>query len=92
METILKKLIPQNITFNNVEDVPPPNYYEVNQVIEKLKTHKATRLDNIPAGPIKQDGTELKRRIHTLITKIRKKRDSTNRMDRRNNLPYIQKR
>jgi hypothetical protein len=53
METILKELIPQNITFNNVEDVPPPNYYEVNQVIEKLKTHKATRSDNIPAELIK---------------------------------------
>jgi hypothetical protein len=40
----LEQLIPENITFNKVEDVPPPNYYEVNQVIEKLKTHEVAEL------------------------------------------------
>jgi hypothetical protein len=35
-----EELLPENMIFNNVE-VPPPTYYEVNQVTEKLKTHKA---------------------------------------------------
>jgi hypothetical protein len=64
------ELVPENIIFNNVEEVPLPTYYEVNQVIEKLKTHKAAGSDNIPAELIKQGGIELKRRIHKLITKI----------------------
>jgi hypothetical protein len=55
--------------FNNVE-VPPPTYYEVNQVTEKLKTHKAEWSDNTPAELIKQGGIELKWRIHKLIMKI----------------------
>jgi len=28
----------ENITYNNVEEVPPPTYHKVTQVIEKLKT------------------------------------------------------
>jgi hypothetical protein len=60
----------ENIIFNSVEEVPPPTYYVVYQVIEKLKTHKAAGPDNIPAQLIKQGGIELKRRIHKLITKI----------------------
>jgi len=51
--------------------VPTPTYYEVNQVIEKLKIHKAAGSDNIPAELIKLVGTELKTRIHKLIMKIR---------------------
>jgi hypothetical protein len=47
-----EELVPENIIFNNVE-VPPPTYYEVNQVIEKLKTHKAAGSDSIPAEWIK---------------------------------------
>ena len=65
-----KELVFENIIFNNGEEVPPPTYYEVNQVTEKLKTHEAEGLDNIPAELIKQGGIELKRRIHKLITKI----------------------
>jgi len=49
---------------------PQPTYYEVNQVKEKLKIHKAAGSDNIPAGLIKESGTELKTRIHKLIMKI----------------------
>jgi hypothetical protein len=65
-----EELVPENIIFNNVEEVPPPIYYEINQVVEKLKTHKAVGLENIPAELIKQGGIELKRRIHKLIKKI----------------------
>jgi hypothetical protein len=79
--------VPENIIFNNVEEVLPPTYYAVNKVIEKLKTHKAAGSDIIPAELIKQGGIELKRRVHKLITKIWQ--EETNRMDRRNNLSYI---
>jgi hypothetical protein len=53
-----------------LKEVPPPTYYEVNQVIEKLKIYKAARTDNITAELIKQGGTELKTKIHKLIMKI----------------------
>jgi hypothetical protein len=43
---------------------------ELNQVIEKLKTHMAAGSDNRPAKLIKYGGTELKRRIHKLTAKI----------------------
>jgi hypothetical protein len=33
--------VPENVILNNVEEVPRPTYYEVNQVTEKLKLHKA---------------------------------------------------
>ena len=55
-----KELAFENIIFNNVEEVPPPTYYEVNHVTVKLKTHKTAGPDNIPAGLIKQSGIELK--------------------------------
>ena len=64
------ELISKNVILSNSLEVPPPTYYEVNQVTEKLKIHKAAGLDNIPAEPIKQGGTELKTRIHKLIMKI----------------------
>jgi hypothetical protein len=35
-----KELVPENVILNNVEEVHPPTYYEVNQVTEKLKIHK----------------------------------------------------
>jgi hypothetical protein len=70
MSARLKELISQNTILNNVEEVSPPTYYEVNQVIKKLKTHKATGLDNISAELVKQGGIELKRRIHKLIEEI----------------------
>jgi hypothetical protein len=50
--------------------VPPPTYYEVTQVIEKLKTHKAAGSDNISAELIKAEGTVLKQRVHKLIERI----------------------
>jgi hypothetical protein len=62
--------MPENTILNNVEEEPPPTYYEVSQVIKKLKTHKAAGSDNIPAELIKQGGIELKRRIYKLIMKI----------------------
>ena len=64
-----KELISESTILNNVE-VPPPTYYEVSQVIKKLKTHKAAGSDNIPAELIKRGGIELQRRIHKLIMKI----------------------
>jgi sorting nexin-29 len=65
-----KVLIPENTILNNVEEVPPPNYYEVSQVIKKFKAHKAAGSDNIPAELIKHGGIELKRNIYKLIMKI----------------------
>jgi len=65
------ELISENVILSNSEEVPPTTYYEVNQVIEKLKIHKAAGLDNMPAVLIKQGATELKTRIHKLIMKIR---------------------
>jgi len=70
MNAKFEELISENKILNNVEEVLPPTYYEVNQVIKKLKTHKAAGSDNIPADLIKQGGIELKRRIHKLIMKI----------------------
>ena len=64
------ELISENIILSNAEEVTPPTYCEVNQIIEKLKIHKAAGSDNIPAELIKQGGTELKRRIRKLIMKI----------------------
>jgi hypothetical protein len=70
MNASSEELISENTILNNVDEVPPPTYYEVNQVIEKLKTHKAAGSDNTPAELIKQGGIEIKRRIHKLIMKI----------------------
>jgi len=66
-----KELISENTILNNVQEVPPPTYYEVSQVIKKLKTHRAAGSDNIPAELIKHGGIELQQRIHKLIMKIR---------------------
>jgi len=56
------------------QEIPPPTYYEVNRVIEKLKTHIVAGPDNIPTELIKQGGIELQRRIQKLITKNGKTR------------------
>jgi hypothetical protein len=56
MNARFKELTSENTILNNVEEVPPPTYYEVDQGIKKLKTHKATGLDSIPAHFIKQGG------------------------------------
>jgi hypothetical protein len=55
-----KELISENTILNNIEEVPPPTCYEVDQVIKKLKTHKAAGLDNIPPEFVKQSRIELK--------------------------------
>ena len=60
------ELISENVILSNSEEIPPPTYYEVNHVIDKLKIHKAAGSDNIPAELMKQGGTELKTRIHKL--------------------------
>ena len=65
-----EELISENVILSNSEVVPPPTYYEVNQVIERLKIHTAAGLDSIPAELITQGGTELKTRVHKLIMKI----------------------
>jgi hypothetical protein len=57
MNSRFKELIPENTILNNVE-VPPPTYYEVSQVIKKLKRYKAAGSDNITAELIKQGGKE----------------------------------
>jgi len=64
------ELISENVILSNPDEVSPPNYYKENQVIEKLKLHKAAGSDNIPAQLIKQGRTDLKTRIHKLIMKI----------------------
>jgi len=51
-----EELISENIILSNSEQVPPPTYYEVNKVIEKLKIHKAAGSDNIPAELINKVG------------------------------------
>jgi hypothetical protein len=88
INTRSEELISENIISSDAEEVPPPTYYEVNQVIEELKIHKAAGSDNIPAELIKQGGMELKTGIHKLIMKIWEE-DTTNRMDGRNNLSHI---
>jgi hypothetical protein len=70
MNVRFKELVSENTILNNVDEISPPRYYEVNQVMKKLKTHKAAGWDNIPAELVKQGGIELKRRIHRLIKKI----------------------
>jgi len=60
----------ENITYNNIEEVPPPTYHEVTHVIDKLKIHKASGSDNISAELIKVGGTVLKQRIHKLIERM----------------------
>ena len=60
MNARFKELITENTVLNNVKEVPPPTYYEVSQVIKKLKAHKPAGSDNIPTELIKQGGTELK--------------------------------
>jgi hypothetical protein len=70
INTRSEDLIPENTFLSNTEEVSASTYYEVNQVIEWLKKHKAAGSVNIPAELIKQGGTELKARIHKLITRI----------------------
>ena len=64
INTRSEELISENLILSHAEEIPPPTYHEVNQVIEKLKIHKAAGSDNIPAELIKRGGSELKTRIH----------------------------
>jgi len=59
-----EELISEIVILSNSEEVPPPTYYEVNQVIEKPKIHESAGSDNMPAELIKQGGTGLKTRIN----------------------------
>ena len=65
-----KEIIPENTVLNNLEEVPPPTYCEVCQVLKKRKTHKPAGSDNITAVIIKPGGIELRRRIHKLVMNI----------------------
>ena len=60
----IEELISKNVILSNSEEVPQSTYYEVNQVVEKLRIHNAAGSDSIPAELIKQGGTELKTQIH----------------------------
>jgi len=62
-----EELISENVILSNSEEVPRPTCYEVNQVIEKLKIHKATGSDSIPVELIERGGTGLKTRIDRLL-------------------------
>jgi len=69
MNAGFEEIIPENTVLNNVEEVLPPTYHEVSQVIKKLKKNKPAGSDNIPAEMIKSR-IQLKRRIHKLIMNI----------------------
>ena len=70
MNATPEEIISEKTILKNDEEITPSTYHEINQVIEKLKIHKAAGLDSIQVELIKQGGKELKRRIHKLITKI----------------------
>jgi hypothetical protein len=88
MNARFKELVSENIVFNNVEEVPPP-YYEVNQAIEKLKTHKATGIGQYASRTDKTWHDRTKTKDTQINNENMGRGDSTNRMDRRNNLSYI---
>ena len=48
-------------------EVPPPSYNGVCSIINKLKSNKAGRTDNIIPELVKQGGRTLKQRIYQLI-------------------------
>jgi hypothetical protein len=50
--------------------VAEPNAFEVELAMEKLKNHKSTRVDQIPAEPIKAGGGTICCGIHELIISI----------------------
>ena len=53
--------------------VPEPSASEVELAIDKLKSHKSTGIDKIPAELIKAGGRTICLEIHKLITSISKK-------------------
>jgi hypothetical protein len=50
--------------------VPEPSAFEVEMAIEKLKRHKSTGIDQIPAELIKAGARIIRSEIHKLITSI----------------------
>ena len=50
--------------------VPEPSAFEVEMAIEKLKNHKPTGIDQIPAELIKAGGRKNRGEIHKLIISI----------------------
>ena len=50
--------------------MPEPSAFEVQLVIEKLKSHKSPGTDQIPAELIKAGGTTIFSQIHKLIISI----------------------
>jgi len=50
--------------------VPEPSAFEVELVIEKLKSHKSPGTDQIPAELIKAGGRTIRCEIHTLTNFI----------------------
>jgi hypothetical protein len=50
--------------------VPEPSASEVELAIEKLKSHKSPRIDQIPAELIKAEGKTIHCEIHKLIISI----------------------
>ena len=50
--------------------VPEPSAFEVDLAIEKLKSHKSTGIDQIPAELIKAGGRTIRCEIHKLTVSI----------------------
>jgi hypothetical protein len=50
--------------------VPEPSAFEVELAIEKIKSHKSPRIDQIPAELIKAGGRTIRCAIHKLIISI----------------------
>ena len=50
--------------------VPEPSAFEIEMAIEKLKGHKSTGIDQIPAELIKAEGRTIRCEIHKLIIAI----------------------
>lgn len=54
----------------NSDEVPPPELFEIENAIKKLKNNKATGHDHIPAELLKCHGPVLLKVISNLITDI----------------------
>ena len=55
--------------------MPEPSIFELELAIEKLKSHKSPRIDQIPAGMIKAGGRTIRYEIHKLIISIWNKKE-----------------
>jgi hypothetical protein len=52
------------------EDIPPPTFDEVKEVIMDIKNNKASGLDNLQAELFKYGGKELKTKMTEIVTKV----------------------